>query len=53
VDCHFVQHHFLDGTLALPYISTKLQIADFFTKSHTIARFRNLFSKLLLLIDPP
>ena len=53
VDCHFVRHHFLDGTLALPYNPTKLQIADFFTKSHTIAHFRNLLSKLLLLVAPP
>ncbi|KAK2990408.1 hypothetical protein RJ640_001740 [Escallonia rubra] len=46
IDCHFVRHHFHQGTITLPYVSSSLQLADFFTKSHTFARFTLLLGKL-------
>lgn len=49
LDCHYVRQHFQMGTIDLPYISSTLQIADFFTKTHTSARFRFLLDKLSLL----
>lgn len=52
VDCHFVRHQFLAGTISLPHISSMEQIADFFTKLHPTPCFRYLVSKLLV-FDPP
>ncbi|CAL2227767.1 unnamed protein product [Prunus armeniaca] len=49
LDCHFVRHHFQQGTISLPFVSSTMQLADFFTKSHTLARFRFLLSKLSML----
>ncbi|KAL5701303.1 Beta-galactosidase 8 [Ranunculus cassubicifolius] len=46
IDCHITRHHFQLGTIALPFITSSLQLADFFTKSHTIQRFRFLLDKL-------
>ncbi|KAK1260381.1 hypothetical protein QJS04_geneDACA002146 [Acorus gramineus] len=46
IDCHFVRHHFIAGTISLPYISSSLQLSDFFTKSHTLQRHDFLLSKL-------
>lgn len=53
IDCHFVRHHLQHGTLSLPYVKSQLQLADFFTKSHTIQRFRFLLGKLSMLLDVP
>ena len=50
IDCHFVRHHLQLGTISLPFLPSTLQLADFFTKSHTIARFRFLLDKLLMLL---
>ncbi|KAI3746431.1 hypothetical protein L6452_08864 [Arctium lappa] len=52
VDCHFTHHHLKRGTLSLPLVSSTLQLADFFTKSHSISRFRFLVSKLSMLLAP-
>ncbi|XP_058187678.1 uncharacterized mitochondrial protein AtMg00810-like [Rhododendron vialii] len=49
IDCHFVRHHLQSGTIALPFISSSLQLADFFTETHTSARFRFLLGKLSML----
>ncbi|XP_057509198.1 secreted RxLR effector protein 161-like [Actinidia eriantha] len=38
--------HLQSGTIALPFVSTTLQLVDFFTKTHTTARFRFLLDKL-------
>lgn len=46
IDCHFVRHNFYCGTISLPYISSSLQLVDFFTKSHTIVRLKFLLNKL-------
>ena len=37
VALHFVRRHFLVGTLSLPYITSAEQLADFFTKAHTLS----------------
>ena len=49
IDCHFVRQHLQSGTIALPFVSTTLQLTDFFTKTHTTARFRFLLDKLSML----
>ncbi|CAJ2652486.1 unnamed protein product [Trifolium pratense] len=49
IDCHFTRHHLQHGTITLPFISSSLQIADLFTKTHSIKRFRFLIDKLSLL----
>ncbi|KAL5734666.1 hypothetical protein ACOSP7_032527 [Xanthoceras sorbifolium] len=46
IDCHFTRHHLKHGTITLPFVPSSLQLADFFTKSHTISRFRFLVGKL-------
>jgi hypothetical protein len=40
IDCHLTRHHFRHSTITLPFVSSSLQIADFFTKLHFISRFR-------------
>ena len=52
VALHFVRHHYLTGTLSLSYIASTQQIADFFTKAHTVSRFKFLIGKLSV-HDPP
>lgn len=49
IDCHFVRQHLQHGTLSLPYMPSSLQLADFFTKAHTITRFKFLLGKLSML----
>ncbi|KAL5788005.1 hypothetical protein ACOSP7_004954 [Xanthoceras sorbifolium] len=49
IDCHFTRHHLKHDTITLPFVPSSLQLADFFTKSHTISRFRFLVGKLSML----
>ncbi|XP_068650520.1 uncharacterized mitochondrial protein AtMg00810-like [Aristolochia californica] len=49
IDCHFVQHHYLQGSLTLSHVSSTSQLADVFTKSHTAPHFHHLISKLMVL----
>ncbi|KAL5796556.1 hypothetical protein ACOSQ2_001376 [Xanthoceras sorbifolium] len=49
IDCHFTRHHLKHDTITLPFVPSSLQLADFFTKSHTISRFRFLVGKLSIL----
>ncbi|XP_068649615.1 uncharacterized mitochondrial protein AtMg00810-like [Aristolochia californica] len=49
IDCHFMRHHYLQGSLTLPHVSSTSQLADVFTKSHTTPRFHHLIGKLILL----
>ncbi|CAJ2637857.1 unnamed protein product [Trifolium pratense] len=49
IDCHFTRHHLQHGTITLPFISSPLQIADLFTKTHSIKRFHFLIDKLSML----
>ena len=51
IDCHFTRHHLKHDTITLPFISSSsLQIADFFTESHSIFRFYFLVGKLSILV---
>jgi hypothetical protein len=49
IDCHLTRHHLKHDTIVLPFVSSSLQIADFFTKTHSISRFRFLVGKLSML----
>jgi hypothetical protein len=50
INCHFTRHHLKHDTITLPFVSFSLQIADFFTKSHSISRFFFLVGKLWILV---
>lgn len=34
IDCHLMSHHLQHGIIFLPFASSTLQLANFFTKSH-------------------
>jgi len=51
IDCHLTRHHLKYGTITLPFVHSSLQIADFFTKTHSISRFCFLVGKLSMLVD--
>ena len=51
IDCHLTRHHLKHGTITVPFVHSSLQIADFFTKTHSISRFRFLVGKLSMLVD--
>uniref|UniRef100_A0A2N9IRX0 Integrase catalytic domain-containing protein n=1 Tax=Fagus sylvatica TaxID=28930 RepID=A0A2N9IRX0_FAGSY len=53
IDCHFVRHHLLQGTLQLHSVSSQNQLADIFTKPMPPGRFRDLISKLKLVSVHP
>jgi len=50
IDCHLTRYHLKHGTIALPFVPFFLQIADFFTKAHSISHFRFLVGKLSMLV---
>ena len=50
INCHLTCHHLKHGTITLPFVSSSMQIADLFTKSHPISRFRFLVGKLSMLL---
>jgi hypothetical protein len=51
INCHLTLHHLkYDSTITLPFISSSLQIANFFTKAHFISRFCFLVGKLSMLV---
>ena len=52
VDAHFVRVVVQDQTLALHYVPSELQLADFFTKAQTRAQHTFFLSKLSV-VDPP
>ena len=52
VDAHFVRAAVQDQTLALHYVPSELQLADFFTKAQTRAQHGFFLSKLSV-VDPP
>ena len=54
IDCHFIRHHPLQGTLTLRSISSHDQLADIFTKPLPLGTFRVLASKLRMVsLKPP
>jgi len=50
IDCHLTRHHLKHDTIALPFVPSSLQIADFFTKAYSISRFSFLVGKLSMLV---
>ena len=50
INCHIKCHHFKLGTITLPFVSSSLQLVDFFTKSPSLSRFRFLVDKLSMVI---
>jgi hypothetical protein len=53
IDCHFVRHHLLQGSLQLHSVTSHDQFADLFTKSHPPGRFRDLVSNLKMVSCTP
>jgi len=45
-DCHFTRHHLQLDTISLHFVPLTRQIANLFTKLHSILRFQFLFDKL-------
>jgi hypothetical protein len=52
VNTYFTWSHVQDGVVAIQYVSSELQLADFFTKAQTHAHHQFYLSKLSVL-DPP
>jgi hypothetical protein len=52
VDAHFTRSQVQDGIVALQYVSSELQLADFFRKTQTRAHHQFYLSKLNV-VDPP
>jgi len=50
IDYYLTRHHLKHDTITIPFISSSLQIVDFFTKSHSISYFRFLVGKLSMLV---
>jgi hypothetical protein len=53
INCHFVHHYLLQGTLRLCPITSANQLADVFTKAHLPGRFCDHISKLKLASTSP
>jgi hypothetical protein len=53
IDCHFVRHHFLQGSLQLHSVTSHDQLADLFTKFHPPRRFCDLVSNLKMVSYTP
>jgi hypothetical protein len=51
VDTHFTRSQVQDGVVVLPYVSSELQLVDFFTKAQTRAHHQFYLSKLNV-VDP-
>jgi hypothetical protein len=52
VDTHFIRSQVQDGIVALQYMSSELQLTDFFTKAQTCTPHQFYLSKLSV-VDPP
>ena len=44
IDCHFIHYHLIPGAFKLISVSSKDQLADIFTKSHSKGRLRTLLT---------
>ena len=53
INCQFIRHNLLQGTLTLQYISSQDQLADIFTKPLPPGTFRTLSSKLIMVSLKP
>jgi hypothetical protein len=52
VDAHFTRSPVQDDVVALQYVPSELQLADFFTKAQTLAHHQFYLSKLSV-VNPP
>ena len=52
IDCHFILYHLVHGALKLFSVSSKDQLANIFTKSHSKGRFCALVDNLKLVSHP-
>ena len=52
VDAFYVRHAVQDHVMALHYVSSELQLADFFTNARTRAQHEFFLFKLSV-VDPP
>ena len=52
IDCHFIRYHLVHGALKLISVSSKDQLADIFTKSHSKGCLRDLVNNLKLVSHP-
>jgi len=50
IDYHLIRHHLKHDTIILPFVSSFLQITDFFTKSFFIFHFYFLIGKLSMIV---
>jgi len=50
IDCHLTRHHLKHDTITLPFVSSSLHIAYFFTKAHSISRFHFLVGKFSIFV---
>ena len=50
IDCYLTLHYFKQGAITLAFVSSSLQLVDFFIKLHSTFRFRFLVGKLSMLI---
>ena len=53
IDCHFIYYHLVHGALKLILVSSKDQLVDIFTKSHSKRRLRDLVDNFKLVSHPP
>ena len=53
IDCRFIHYHLVHGALKLISVSSKDQLSDIFTKSHSKGGLRDLVDNLKLVSHPP
>lgn len=52
IDCHIVRQRFKKGFIKLQHVTTRLQLADIFTKTISQPQFSFLAGKLGVVINP-
>lgn len=49
IDQHFIKDHVKSGSICIPFIQTKFQLTDIFTKGLNVARFTYMVDKLRMI----